>query len=197
MIAHTLHEFKAALKAPSVEIIKKQPANTTRFIPVFQEEVVITPFLVLRIDLFTKGTTGIASALVPADRVFFEGVIGGQVKSAAEPPNRWLILFFGKEEANIGVRGGYIGVSRMNHQGDSQGLKSASCKISAMGGRRCRQGFSYDVGKVDAPLLNDRATGQNSRPAPADAAVVGPLILFESSLRLFGPKALANPVLEI
>ena len=197
MVSHALHEFKATLKAPGVEIIKKQPPNTSRFIPVFQEEVVITPFLVLRIDLFTKGKAGIASALVPADRVFFEGVIGGQVKSAAEPPDRWLILFFGKEEANIGVRGGYIGVSRMNHQGDSQGLKSSSGKISAMGGRRCREGFSYDMGKVDAPLLNDRTTSQNARPAPADAAVVGPLILFEESLRLFGTKAFANTVLEI
>ena len=197
MITDALHEFEATFKTPGVEIIKKQPTDASRFIPVLQEEVVITPFLILGIDLFAKGNTGLPCGLMPGHRVFFKGVIRGQVKPAAKPPNRSFMFFFSEKETDIGVRRRHIGVSWMNHQRHPQGLKSSPLKISAMGGSRCGEGMPRDMGKVDAPLFYDRTTGQNPRPAAADAAGIGPLILLEKGIRLLGGKTVANPVLKI
>src|SRR5690606_38986116 len=97
------HHVKTALKTELIEVIKKQSTDTTRFLAVRQVEVFVTGLLEARVNLHTGRITGIFRSLVPVTAVVFVAVVGRQIVSATEPPNRLFTGFFCNKKAEVGV----------------------------------------------------------------------------------------------
>jgi hypothetical protein len=55
---------EAALEAAFVEVVEKDAADAARFVAVLEEEVVVAPLLVFRIDLVAEGGQRIAAGAV-------------------------------------------------------------------------------------------------------------------------------------
>lgn len=63
-------------KIRRVQIVKKQPADATLLVAMFEEEIVIAPLFVTWIDIVAKRLTQIARGAMPVNGVFFKAVVG-------------------------------------------------------------------------------------------------------------------------
>ncbi len=145
------------------------------------KEVVVAPFFIARIDLFTKRLAQIAGGLVPVHGVFGEAVIGGHIKPAAKPPHRIGTGLLGNKEAHVGMAGRQIGVFRVDHQRHAHRFKAAACQLRAVRGGRCRHLIAMNVGEVNPCLLEYRAVAQHAASTAAAAFAV-PTVFFKICL---------------
>jgi len=162
-----------------------------------QEEIIVAPLLISGIHVLAERLAGRSRAAMPGDRVFLEGIVGGQIETAPEPPDRGLPCLFGEEEAHVGVGRWHIGIAGMNDQRDAHGLEAPAGQFRAAGGGRGRQGCAGDVRKIDPTLLDDRAPRQHPGSAAADPALVAPVVLHEAGGGFLRFQTLENPVLKI
>src|SRR5690554_2070527 len=114
-LADGAHKSKAGIKIPLIQIIKEQPTNPAWFVTVFQVKVFIAPSFIFRIDISAEGRAGIMGDLVPMYAVYFFGIVRGQVKTTAKPPDRLFTGLFRYKQTHIGVRGGYMWIFWVNH----------------------------------------------------------------------------------
>ena len=104
-------------------VIEEEATNATGFIPVFQEEILVAPFFVFRVNIFSEWDAQVFRHLVPMHHIFFKWVIRREVEASAKPPDRLFSLFFSDEKAHVGMGCWNIGVVWMNHQGNTHGLE--------------------------------------------------------------------------
>ena len=97
------HEVEAALETLLVEIIEEEPSDTAWLVAMLQKEVVVAPLLETRIDILPERHAGVARYPVPVDDVLVVTIVGRQVESAAEPPDRFLAFLLCNEEAHVGM----------------------------------------------------------------------------------------------
>ena len=116
MVADAAQKSKGGIKAPLIEVVKKQAAHAPGFVAMLEVKVVITPALEARIDLGPERLAGVGCGLVPMPGIFKETVVWGQIEPPAHPPDRLLVGSFGDEQADIGVCGGNVGVLGVDHQ---------------------------------------------------------------------------------
>src|SRR6185312_9531990 len=167
VVADALEEGEAALEPPLVEIVEKDPADPSRLLAVAEVEVFVAPRLVARVDLRTERRARLAGGAVPVDGVLLEAIVGREVEPAAEPPDGRLALLLGDEEADVHVRRGHVGIERMEDEGDAERLEAAPRELRPVNGGRRRKPRAEDMGETDPRLLEDRAAGENPRPAAA------------------------------
>ena len=133
-----------------------------------EEEVVIAPLLVARVDLRAESCQGILAGPVEMPGIFLEAVVGRQVHAAAEPPDRFLARLLGDEEAHVHVRGRAVGVARMEHQRDTHRLPAATRQFGAVRGGRGGHLLAHDVREIDPAALEHLAIlDQAGDPAAA------------------------------
>ena len=87
-VADRLRQREAALEAAGIEIVEEQPADAARLVAVLEEEVLVAPALVARIDVVRRTARTVARDAVPMPRVLLERIKRRQVEAAAEPPDR-------------------------------------------------------------------------------------------------------------
>ena len=76
-IANGLHEAERLLKTPLIQVVVKEPANTSGLITMGQEKVIVTPGFVLGIHTIAERLTRLLGGLVPVHGVFLRAVVGG------------------------------------------------------------------------------------------------------------------------
>ena len=87
MIADAALIGEAALEAPFVQVIEEQPADAARLVAMFEKEIAIAPFLVLRYtSVAERLRTRLLRRAVPVQNVFVERIVGREIEAAAEPP---------------------------------------------------------------------------------------------------------------
>jgi hypothetical protein len=68
------------VKIRGVQIVKEQAADAALLVAVLEEEVVIAPLFIARINLFAEGLAQVAGGAMPVNGIFFKAVVG--VKSS-------------------------------------------------------------------------------------------------------------------
>ena len=69
------HKGETLLIFPLVQIIKKQSADTTGFIPMLEIKILIAPGFVAPIDVLTERLTSRFGRLMPVHAIFFKSII--------------------------------------------------------------------------------------------------------------------------
>ena len=188
-------EGEGGIEVPAVQVVEEQPADPAGLAAVFKEEVLVTPFLVGRVDVLAKGRAGLLSGTVPMTAVFLIGVIRSEVVATAEPPDRFGPFALGHEEPHVHVRGGHIGVSRVDHEGHTQRRKTPAGQLRTMRGGGGRQGGPTHARVVHARFLENGPVGQHTRDATT-AFGSGPPVLGESRLPVGRGDCVADVVLQ-
>src|SRR5690606_23543540 len=145
-------------------------ADPARFIAMLEEKVVIAPAFIFRIHLCTERLTSSLGDPVPMRAIIGKTVIRGQIVTAAKPPYRRFSLLLGDEKADMRMTGGYIGVVRLHHQGNTHRLEAPTGEfrsVSRGGGRHAR---AHHVREINPALFKYPAFGQH--PGASTAALL-------------------------
>ena len=67
--------MKTRVKVPLVEVVKEDATNASSLITVFEVKILITPFLVPWIDVFTKWLARFIGLLVKVNTIFLNRVV--------------------------------------------------------------------------------------------------------------------------
>src|SRR4051795_924215 len=102
-VADTALESEAAVESPFLEVVEEDAADPPGLAAMAEEEVLVAPLLVARVDLRTEGLAGGAGGAMEVDGVLLEAVVGGEIEAAAEPPDRSRSLLLGKKEPHVHV----------------------------------------------------------------------------------------------
>ena len=127
---------------------------------------------------------------MPVDAVRREAVTGGQVETAAEPPEGILDFRFsffdyraglrflpGEKKPYVQMHGRHVGIAGMDDEGHAEGFVRLARQFGPSGGGRGGQGGAGDMGETDAGLLEDGAIAQHpGTPAPARGSRPGILL---------------------
>ena len=65
------------VKVRGIQIIEKQAADAALFVTMLEEEVVVAPLFIARINLFAEGLAQVAGGAMPVNGIFFKAVVGG------------------------------------------------------------------------------------------------------------------------
>src|ERR1700678_419470 len=123
MIAHAAQEAERPLESTFIEVVEKQAANASGFVPMRQEEIAVAPLLVLSVSVRAERPAGVASRAMPVQHVLVVGIVRREIEAAAEPPDRGPGARRGHQEADIAVRGRRMRISRMKYQRQAHGLE--------------------------------------------------------------------------
>ena len=133
------------------------------------EEVVITPFLEVRIVGDGMSIAGIFVDLMKVDCVFFEEIARGEVGTTTEPPTAGTFSFASLKVAVVGVHGWSHGVVGMENEADASCVKVEIffSKLLAAPHAFCCLGAECPVDNtyVYAGLLKDLTAAEDSAPA--------------------------------
>ena len=129
MLPDTLHKSKTMIKAPVIQIVKKETTYPPGFITMRQIKIVITPLLIFIVIVWINGITGQFGLGMPVNHIFLKGIIGCQVKASAKPPDRITTFFFSNKKTHISMGRGDIGIFRMYHQRNAHCFKRAACQL--------------------------------------------------------------------
>lgn len=160
-----------------------------------QIEIVITPLFIARIDILAKRLAEISGGLVPVQRIFFEAIKRGQVKSATKPPDGIGTRFLRDKKAHVGVAGRYIGIVRVDHQRHAHRFKAATRQLRPVCSGGCRHLIAMHVRKVDARLLKHRAVAQHAALTAAAARTL-PAIFSKRCAAIFSRQLVTNLILQ-
>src|SRR5450756_158548 len=122
MIAHATREAEGMIEAVLGVVVEEQAADTARFVSMRQIKVAIAPGLALLVHARPEALTGRSGGEMPVEDVFVERIVRREIEAAAEPPHGGQTSRRRNEEAHIAMRGGCIGVPRMEHQRKAHGL---------------------------------------------------------------------------
>ena len=145
VVANGPCKFERTVKVRLVKVIKKQAADAARLVPVFQEEVVIAPFLVSVVNIVAKRLTGRSGRSVPVQYVVMERVIRCKIEPAAEPPHHFTIVCVGRKKAEVRMCRRYVGVFRVQNQRDTHGLETFTSQFRSAPGSRWRHFITKHV----------------------------------------------------
>ena len=161
-----------------VQIVVEQAADAACFVAMLNEEVIVAPLLVFRVDLVAERHTQIGRGAVPVHGILFEAVERRRIKSRRRTTTPALRPVFGDEETHVGVAGGHVRAERMDNQRDAHRTEAAPGQFRTVRGGRGRQGGTGDVREVDPRLFKHRAVGQYAAAAAA-AFFTRPLVFDE------------------
>ena len=132
-----------------------------------EEEVFVAPGLEHLVVGRIHAVAGALEGAVEVLGVLQEGVVGGEVGTAAEPPHR-----AGLEIAIVEVNGGDVGVAGMQHHRGAGGEPAVTLGLGPLAEDGGRQLTALHLGEVHAALLEHPAGLHHPRTA---AAPLGPL----------------------
>ncbi len=140
-----------------------------------QDKIIVAPFLELEVIRTRRRFRG----LMPRNRIFVETVIGREVETAAEPPDR--IRTVGAEEPHVHVRRRAIRIKRVMDDGNTHRPEALTGEIRARQCRRGGQSMPTHIGKRDPTFLQHRTTSDDARPT---TTAFGPLPFVRVVFRL-------------
>ncbi len=165
LVADALRQGEAPLEAAFVQIIVKDATDAARLVAMLEKEIFVAPFLVARMQVSAEGRERFLAGLMKMHGVFRKAVIGREIHAAAEPPDGITAFFRGDKTAHVHVRGGAVGIARMQHQRNTHGFPFASRQLGAVRGGRGGQLVAGDVGEIDAAALEEGAFFDQPRNA--------------------------------
>ncbi|EIL97961.1 hypothetical protein UU5_04459 [Rhodanobacter sp. 115] len=180
-LPHRLGEIEAACEAAFVEIVVEQAADATRLAAMLEVEILVAPALVARIDIRAERRAQVARHRMPVHHVFVERIERGEIEAATEPPHRLHSRLARLEIAHVGVRGGHVGVLRVQHQRHAGGNETAADQVRAMRGGAGRQLVAVHTREIHPGLLEQRPIAQHAG-ASAAAGRTGPGVFDEAGL---------------
>ena len=153
-------------QAAGVLVVVEDAAHAPGFLAVLQEEILVTPGLEHRVVGRIDAVAGVFKGLVEVLGVFKEGVVGGEVGAAAEPPHRTCL-----EVAVVEVNGGDIGAAGVQHHRGAGGKPALALGLGALAQDRRGQLVALHLGEVHTSLFKHPAAGHHPRTT---AAALGP-----------------------
>ncbi len=80
-----------------------------------QKKIIITPFFKAWIYVVAKRVAGRLGGLVPGHSVLVVAIVGGQIETAAHPPDRRFPCLLRHEHPDIRMGGGRMRISGVDH----------------------------------------------------------------------------------
>jgi hypothetical protein len=225
-VSHTSEQGKTLLKTELVEIVEEKAANSPGFASMLEKKIFVAGELKPGVKSRAEREHGISGRAVPMDGILRKTVIGGQVKSAAEPecPFCWRSAFFRPKlsfterwrtldfwysafsrlcwirlrpkEPHIRVTCWHVRIFRMNDDRHAQRLPRAAREFGAVAGGGGRELGAAHMRKGNARFFENGSFGKNPRAASA-AFGARPGVLTKFRRSVFRLKRCANLVLEI
>ena len=122
-----------------------------------EEEIVVAPLLVFRIDLIAEGGERCLAGGVEVAHILVIAVIGRHVHAAAKPPDILFAFLAGDEAAHVHVGCRAVGVLRVQDQRHPHRFPGAASELRAHSGCGGWQRFTGDVRKIDSAALEEVA----------------------------------------
>ena len=69
MVADAAQKSKGGIKAPLIEVVKKQAADAARFLAMLEMKILVTPAFEARVYVFAEGLAGTPGLPVPGDAI--------------------------------------------------------------------------------------------------------------------------------
>ena len=152
-----------------VLVVVENPAYAAGLAAMAEEEVFIAPGLEHLVVGRVDAVAGVLEAAVEMLGIAEEGVVGGEVGTAAKPPHRPRL-----EVAVVEVNGGDVRVARVQHHRSAGGKPAVALGLWPLAEDRGRQFAALHLGEVHPALFEDspalhhpRAAAAPLRPHPA------------------------------
>ena len=116
------------------------------------------------------GAAGIPRHAMPMHHILLERVVGREIEAAAEMPRRHAGRH--QEEPQVHVRGGHIGIARMDDGGEGDGLKRPPGQLRVAFRGRGRQGVPDAMGEEHRGLFDGASVLKDARARDAAAGAL-------------------------
>src|SRR5262249_41486936 len=125
------HQCERADKIRLVQVIEEDAADAPRLAAVFQEEILVAPFLVARVIMAAERSERPPAGTMEVACVLLVHVVPRSTLPAAEPPYADRAQLNGDKNSGIEMYRGNVGMAGMQYDGHAERLERAACKIRA------------------------------------------------------------------